>query len=143
MKIGTLVAALAGGIVMFLLGFLFFGYLFADFFRANTNEFPGLRKDPPLIWAIFLFNLVWAWLIAWVLDHWSEGGGWGQGAKVGAIIMFTTGLAVDLDFYAFSNMHKGPSVAIAHLAIVIVLGAVSGAVIGWVLGLFGRSDAPA
>jgi hypothetical protein len=50
MKIGTLAAALAGGIVMFLLGFLFFGILFAEYFRTNMVEYPGLVKDPPLVW---------------------------------------------------------------------------------------------
>lgn len=137
MKVGTLLAALAGGVVMFGLGFLFFGVLFAEFFKANTIEYPGLVKDPPLIWAIFLFNLAWGWLIAFVLDYGSRSG-WAEGAKAGAIIMFVLGLGIDLEFHAFMNVHKALAPMIVHILIVTVMGAVSGAVIGLVLGYFSK-----
>jgi hypothetical protein len=140
MKIGTLAAALAGGIVMFLLGFLFFGVLFADYFRANMVQYPGLEKDPPLIWAIFLFNVAWAWLIAWVADR-SGGVSWAEGAKVGAIVMFVLGVGIDLEFYAFMNIHKALAPMLAHILIVTLMGAVAGAVIGFVLGFFNRRAA--
>lgn len=138
MKVGTLVAALAGGIVMFGLGFLFFGLLFAEYFKANTIDYPGLVKDPPLVWAIFLFNLVWGWLIAWVVDR-SNLGGWAEGAKAGAIIMFVLALGIDLEFHAFMNIHKEFAPMILHIGIVTVMGAIAGAVIGLVLGYFNKS----
>jgi hypothetical protein len=142
MKVGTLVAALAGGIVMFGLGFLFFGVLFAEYFKANTIDYPGLVKDPPVIWAIFLFNLVWAWLIAWVVDR-SNLGGWAEGAKAGAIIMFVLALGIDLEFQAFMNIHKEVAPMILHIGIVTVMGAVAGAVIALVLGYFDKSRSDA
>lgn len=137
MKVGTLVAALVGGIVMFGLGFLFFGVLFADYFKANTIDYPGLVKDPPVVWAIFLFNLAWAWLIAWVVDR-SNLGGWAEGAKAGAIIMFVLALGIDLEFQAFMNIHKELAPLILHIGIVTVMGAVAGAVIGLVLDYFNK-----
>ncbi len=141
MKIGVLTAALAGGIVMFLLGFLFFGILLAEFFRENMVQYPGLQKDPPLVWAIFLFNLAWAWLIAWVADK--IGGGWAEGAKAGAVVMFTIALAANLDFLAFLNVHKGLSPMLVHILIVTFVGTVAGAVIGALLGLFGKKQSAA
>ena len=138
MKIGVLAAALAGGVVMFLLGFLFFGILLAEFFLANMVQYPGLQKDPPLVWAIFLFNLAWAWLIAWVTDKTS--GGWAEGAKAGAIVMFIIALAANLDFLAFLNVHKGLSPMLVHILIVTFTGTVAGAVAGFVLGFFRKKS---
>lgn len=137
MKVGTLVASLAGAVVMFGLGYLFFGLLLADFFKANMVEYAGLAKDPPLVWAIFLFNLAWAWLIAWVLDYGSRSG-WGEGAKAGAIIMFILAVGIDLEFHAFMNVHKALAPMLLHILIVTFMGAVAGAVIGLVQGFFGK-----
>jgi hypothetical protein len=141
MKIGVLTAALAGGLVMFLLGFVFFGFLFADFFRANMVSYPGLAKDPPLVWAIFLFNLAWGWLIAWVVDK--TRGGWAEGAKTGAIVMFLLAVGIDLDFHAFMNLYKGLAPMLLHVLIVTFMGMVAGAVSGLVLGYFNKSAAAA
>lgn len=141
MRIGTFAAALAGGIVMFLLGFLFYVVLFATHFQDNMVQYSGLMKDPPVYWSIFLFNFVWALLIAVVLDHWAKLSGWAEGAKAGAIIMFLIGLATNLDFYAFLNMHKSFAPVLVHLIVITVMGGVSGAAIGLVLGFFNKSAA--
>ena len=136
MKIGTLLGAVAGGILMFLLGFLAFGVLLSEFFKANTFQYPGLMKDPPNVPLIFLFNLVWAWLIAWVLEF-AGRSGWAQGAKAGAIIMFFVALGGDLDFEAFLNMHKSFTPLLVHILIATVMGAIAGAVIGLIQARFG------
>ena len=60
MKLSTIVAALVGAVVMFLLGWLFFGLLLATYFNSNMIKYPGLAKDPPDFICLFLFNLVWA-----------------------------------------------------------------------------------
>jgi hypothetical protein len=137
MKIGTLVGALVGGVVMFLLGFLLFGLLLSEYFKGNTIEYAGLVKDPPVIWAIFLFNLAWAYLIAFVLDY-AGRSGWGEGAKAGAIIMFILALGIDLEFHAFMNIHKELAPMIVHILIVTLMGGVAGAVIGYVQAVFAR-----
>jgi hypothetical protein len=139
MKIGTVLGALGGGIVMFLLGFLFFGVLFAAYFKANTIDYPGLIKDPPIIWAIFLFNLAWAYLIAWTMDYASRSG-WGEGAKAGAIVMFVIAVGIDLEFHAFMNIHKELAPTLLHILIVTFMGAVAGAVIGLVRGFFSKTQ---
>ena len=137
MKIGTIVSALVGAFVMFGLGGLFFVVLFWDYFRANTIEYAGLAKDPPVMWAIFLFNFVWAWLIAFVLEF-AGRTGWAQGAKAGAVVMFFLAVGLDIEFFAFMNLHKELAPMIAHVLIVTFMGAITGAVIGFVGGLFNR-----
>src|SRR3712207_8732781 len=47
MNIRILVATLAGGLTMFLLGWLIFGILLMDYFKANTIQYPGLMKETP------------------------------------------------------------------------------------------------
>lgn len=135
MNVKTLVAALAGGIVMFGLGFLFFAVLFTNYFQENMVQYAGLMKEPPIIWAIFLFNVVWAWLIAWIADR-SGSAGWAAGAMTGAITMFTVSLAMNLDFFAFLNIHKSLAPILVHLIGVTIMGAAAGAVIGLVLDYF-------
>ena len=136
MKIGTVLGAVVGAIVMFLLGFLMFGVLLEDFFKANTINYPGLVKDPPVIALIFLFNLVWAWLISWVLEY-AGRSGWAEGAKAGAIIMFLLALGIDVEFEAFMNVHKALAPLIAHILVVTIMGAIAGAVIGMIHARFG------
>ena len=137
MKIGTLVAAIVGGLVMFCIGGLVFGFLLGEYFRANTIEYAGLVKDPPLMWLIFLFNVVWAWIIAYVMEYGGRSGV-AEGAKIGAILLFAITLGLDIEFEAFMNVHRSFSPMLVQLAIVIVMGAISGAVIGWVVGFFDR-----
>ena len=133
MNVRTIIAALAGGVTMFLLGFVFFGLLFAEYFRANMVQYPGLDKDPPVFWAIFLFNLAWAAIIAFVLDY-AGRGGWAEGAKVGAIIMALIAIAANFDFFAFLNIHKTVAPILVHVLVVTVIGGLTGAVIGLVKG---------
>ena len=140
MKIGTLVAAIAGGIVMFLLGGLSFGFLLADYFMSNTIEYAGLAKKPASLPLIFLFNVVWAWLIAFVLDY-AGRSGWAEGAKAGAIVMFVIGLAINLEYEAFMNLHRSMTPMLVHILLLTIMGTISGAVIGLVLGVFNRKPA--
>ena len=137
MKIGTLVAAIVGGLVMFAMGGLVFGFLLSEYFKANTIEYAGLVKDPPLVWLIYLFNVVWAWIIAYVLDYAGKTG-IGEGAMVGAILMFAISLAVTFEFEAFMNLHMNLTPTLVQLAIVIVMGAVTGAVVAAIQRFFGR-----
>lgn len=137
MKIGTIVAALVGGLVMFGLGFLLFGVLLSDYFKANTTQYAGLMKDKPVIWAIFLFNVVWAWLIAFVLSRGAAAGA-AEGAKTGAIVMFVLGLGINLEYHAFMNVHPSIAPVLVSMLVVTFLGVVAGAVIGLVLGYFNK-----
>ena len=138
MNVRTIIAALAGGVTMFLLGFLFFGLAFAEYFRTNMVEYAGLAKDPPVFWAIFLFNLAWASIIAFVLGY-AGRGGWAEGAKVGVIVMFLLGLGANLDFFAFLNIHKSVTPMLVHILLISVIGGLTGAVIGVVKGNSSRS----
>ena len=137
MKIGTLVAAILGGLVMFGMGGLVFGFLLSEYFKANTIEYAGLVKDPPLVWLIYLFNVIWAWVIAYVLEYGGRSGV-AEGAKMGAILLFAISLGITVEFEAFMNVHRSFSPILVQLAVIIVMGAIGGAVIGWIQAFFDR-----
>jgi uncharacterized membrane protein SpoIIM required for sporulation len=139
MKIGTLLAAVAGGIVMFFLGFLFFGILLATFFQNYSVKYEGLMKDPPEVALIFLFNLVWAWLLAIVMD-WANIKNLAGGAKSGAVVTFLLSLGVNLQYYAFMNIYTSFVPMVVDVLVVTVMGAIAGAVIALVLGFFGKAQ---
>jgi polyferredoxin len=137
MSTGTIVGVIAGSIVMFLLGWLFFGVVFAEYFQANMVQYANLEKNPPVIWAIYLFNLAWAALIGIVLAYGGRSG-WAEGAKAGAIVMFVLSAGLNMEFFAFMNLHKDVAPMLVGVLVVTLLGAVSGAVIGAVKAYFER-----
>jgi hypothetical protein len=141
MNLRTIVAAIAGAIVMFLLGWLFFGILLMEFFKNQMINYPGLIIDPPRFVCIFLWNLVWCWLIAFIFDYWATIRTFVGGLKGGAIIMFAIVLGVNLSNYAFMNIYKGsPFVPmIVDVLVAAVMGAVAGGVIGFVLGKMNKN----
>ena len=139
MKIGTIIGALVGGIVMFFLGFLAFAVLFTDYFRSNMIVYPQLEKNPPEFLAIFIFNVAWAAVIAFALDF-AGRRSWAEGAKVGAIVMCLVAIGVNSELYAFMNLHKTPGPMVFHVLILIVMGTIAGAAIGLVMGLVGRKS---
>src|SRR5262245_18656193 len=142
MKLGTILAAIVGGVVMFLLGFVFFGILLTSFFKEHTVVYSGLVKEPVEIPLIFLFNLVWAWLIAVVME-WSGIRNLASGAKAGAAIMFLLYLGGNIQQYAFMNLYTSIMPLVVSVLVVTVLGAVAGAVMGLVMGFFNKKPAEA
>ena len=136
MNLRTIVAAIAGAIVMFLFGWLVFGMLLMNFYKDHMAQYPGLVVDPPRFVFIFLWHLVWCWLIAFIFDKWATISTFVGGAKAGAIILGAIVLGVSFSNYAFMNMYKGDPwlPMIVDVVVCIVMGAVVGGVIGLVLG---------
>ncbi len=125
-----LVSGLVGGIVDFLLGWLFYGMIFKDFFPQPDEE-----NSNALIF-IFIGCLIFALFIAYIYTRWAQISTAATGAKAGAII----GLFVSL-FYNFFNMAMDTSATVQMIAldvaISIVMTAIIGAVIGAVNGKLG------
>lgn len=136
MLIKFLAGSIAGGIAMYLSGFLLFGLLLNDYFAANAHQYAGLQKDPPEMISLFLFNLVWAGLLCFVFVKWAGVKDFVSGMAGGAIIMLFVVLGMALQFTAFMNLYIGVAPIIVNIAVTTILGAISGGVIGFVLGKF-------
>ncbi len=121
-----LMATIAGGVTLFVLGFLVYGVLLADFF-ANDAINPE-----PIMWAVTLGQLLSAAFLAIVLG-WkgvaSAKEGFGAGATIGAVM----GLAFGLMMYGtMVGMHTMATLLGDTVVSAVVYG-VAGAVIAMAL----------
>jgi hypothetical protein len=139
MWVRILAATVVGGIVMFLLGWLIYGVLLFSFLKSHSIEYAGLMKEPmPDMVPLALGNLVWGFLFAFIIDYWARIRTFASGLKAGAIIMFPLSLGLDLQFMGMMNMYRDASPIIVDVIAATVLGAITGGVIGLVLGLMDK-----
>lgn len=127
------VAALVGGIAMFLIGWLVWGILLMDTLRDMNPRIEGLEKDPPNLVFIFLSNVIWMFFYAIIFSRWAGISTFRSGAIAGAWMSGLIALSLDLMFLATTNM-IGYSGAVVDVVANIVVGAIGGGIIGWVLG---------
>lgn len=125
-----LVSGFAGSIVYFLLGWLFYVYLFKDFFPPNPNE-----GTEDLI-MIYLGCLSYALFIAYIYTKWAQISTMGGGAKAGALIGLYMGLIWNFFYMAMSVDYPWKSFG-ADVVIMIISTAITGAVIAMVNGKMG------
>ena len=99
MNKNALMATVAGGITLFILGGLIYGLLLADFFASDAVS------DQPIWWAVTLGQLLSAAFLTVVLD-WKGVSSAQEGFQAGAIIGALTGLAFALMMYGTTDgMH--------------------------------------
>jgi hypothetical protein len=143
MNVRVLAAAVAGMVVFFLLGWLVWGILLADFMKSHTVEYKGLMRDMPEFIPLVIANLSWAALIAFVFEQWAGIRTFVGGLRGGAIIMFFISLGGDLMSMAMMNLFSGYTALIVDVIAATVVGAITGGVIGLVLGKMAPASAAA
>ena len=129
---------LAGGITMFVVGYLIWTVAFAGFFAANAGSATGVDRDAPIWWAAVLGVLSLAALVTLAIG-WSGESSIGGGFKIGATVGFLVWFGVDFVHYAYFNL-SNLTATIADPALEIVRTGVGGAVIGAVLGKMTETD---
>lgn len=134
---GTLV----GGIVNFLLGFVFYVVLFQGFFEANAGSATGVAKAEMAWWPLILGNLALAALITYIFLNWASISSFAGGLKAGAIIGFLMALGYDMIMFDTTNIMTLTG-ALVDVAISTIMWALTGGVIGAILGS-GKTSAAA
>jgi hypothetical protein len=134
MSVKTIVAAVAGGAVFFVLGFLIYGLALGQYMQTMTVQYPGLFKLQPNFVAIALFTLTWGGLLAMIFDYWADIRTFAGGAIAGAIIMFLISFAHEMQTKAFMVLSIGYIPVIVNVVVMAFMGAIAGGVVGWVLG---------
>lgn len=134
----VLLAALAGGVASFLLGWLVWGILLMDVLREINPQIEGVEKDPPNLVLIFVSGLVWALLYALIYNRWANISTFKAGLIAGAWISGLFAISLDLIFLATTNM-VSVNGALIDVVANIVVGGLVGGVIGWVLGYGNRA----
>ncbi len=126
-----LLGSLVGGIVLFVLGYLFYVVLFSSFFSSHGTG--TAMKDPPDMLFIILGNLANGALISYIFTKWAGIKTAATGLEAGAVIGLLVGLSWDLVMYGVSNMMDITGTMVDVLVYTAMCG-IAGAAIGWFLG---------
>jgi hypothetical protein len=128
------VSALAGALVVFVLAFLAFGLVFAEFFaRQIPTSLAGVSREAPNVAVIFVADVTYAALLAYLFETRTRIRDFRAGAVTGAIIGFALVLHFDLLSAATTHLTTPAGIA-ANVAISTVLSGVACGTIGAVLG---------
>ncbi|HCL06696.1 MAG TPA: hypothetical protein DHW64_12375 [Chitinophagaceae bacterium] len=132
-----LISGIAGGIAAFFAGWLIYGIVLTDFMAQNTA--PGatgiMRAEADMVWwAMIAGNLLYGLLFSYIFNRWGQVNTLSGGLTGGAIIGLLIGAAIDLTIHAQMNIFTLNAVWV-DVAASAVLGAVTGAVVGWVNGM--------
>ncbi|WP_396170396.1 hypothetical protein [Flavobacterium sp.] len=118
-----LVAGIVGGIVNFLLGWVFYGMLFNDIYPEGEEMNLVLT---------FLGCLTSGLFVAFIFTKWASITMPLTGLKAGAIIGFFTSLS--MNFFMYSNKAVNYQNIALDVVISIVMGALAGAAVAFILG---------
>ena len=133
MSIKTILAAIAGAILAFLLGWLIYGFLLMDYFEANTTHYDGLMKEMPNLLLVFINNLIWSSLLAFIFYKWAGIKSFAGGIKGGIIIALPISLSFDLYLVSGMNIFT-PTLVVVDVIASTVMWAIVGGLIGFILG---------
>ncbi|MFD2727047.1 DUF1761 domain-containing protein [Hyunsoonleella rubra] len=120
-----LVSGIVGGIVNFLLGWLFYGLLFA-------NVFPQPEESSSTMLYIFLGCITFGLFVAYVYTKWAQITTASTGATAGAVIGLFIGL-----FYNFFNLAMVPGMELQLAALDVGISVIMTAIMGAVIGKLG------
>jgi hypothetical protein len=135
MNMKVLVAALAGAVAAFLLGWVIFGMALTGYYEANMNHYEGLMKgegEMNLV-VMFISNLMFSLFLAYAANRMGVSDLMG-GLVAGAIMGFLIYLSVNLSFLSMTNMFANNTAVVVDALANAVWAGGTGAVIGLVLG---------
>ncbi|WP_299556171.1 DUF1761 family protein [Seonamhaeicola sp.] len=124
-----LVAGIAGGIVDYLLGWLFYGIVFKD-------SFPQPEESSQTMIFILLGCLTFGLFISYIYNQWAQISTLATGAKAGIVIGIFMGLITNF-FRIAMTPETTFQLAALDVGISIVLATVVGAVVGLINGKMG------
>ena len=134
-------ATLAGGVTAFVLGYLFYGLLLMDFYNGNLGTATGVYKEVPIFWSLAAGQLLWAGFLTMVMG-WRGDASAGAGLKTGAIVGLIMGGSINLTMYGTANI-ANLTASLVDPVVAMIGTAITGAVIGLVLGMGSGSAEPA
>jgi len=139
MNTKIILAAIAGSILYFLLGWLIYGFLLMDFFVENTKFYEGLMYEMPNFLLYFLANLSLSYLIAFIFQKWANIKTISKGFSAGFFIGLFLSISIDLMFYASMDLYTPTGVVVDIIVNSVIIG-VAGGSIGWILGFEKKTE---
>jgi uncharacterized membrane protein len=135
-----LIGGFSAGVTFFLLGWLFYGNLLADFFTENAGSATGINRDENsmIFWAIILGNLLFGFLLAYIFEK-AGIRSFVSGFTTGGVIGFLVSAAVDLTMYGSTNLMNTTALGV-DIALMTIMSAIAGGVGGAVMGSAKKSS---
>ena len=124
-------ATVAGGVTLFILGGLLYGWLLADFFESHSAA--NIMRETPIWWALIIGELLLAALVTLIFGRWASIATPLGGLKAGAIIGLLLAAGINFTMYAVSSI-VDPTAGVVDAVVSVIRLGISGAVIGLVLG---------
>lgn len=129
-------AAIAGSVLQFLLGWLIYGILLANFMDSQTTHYDGLVKDMntgSFMILVYLAGLSMSFLLAFIFQRWAKFESILKGLTGGMILGFFIALSYDLNSFSMMNLISVNAMIVDVIAYTVIIGIV-GAIIAWILG---------
>ena len=136
-----LAGTLAGAVVFFFLGYLFYGLLLQNFMKENAGTATNVQRDMNnyVWWALIAGNILMGALLSYVINK-SNAASAQSGLKRGFIVFLLIGASMDMVMYATTNLSTYKAMG-ADIATMAVMGGIAGAVTGWVCAMVGKTAA--
>jgi len=125
-----ILGGIVGGILYFLLGYVFYGLLLKSFFDDNGM---AVDMEQMVWWAMVAGNIAGGFLLAYILSK-AKVSTMAAGAGTGFIVGLLMSLSFDLMMYALGKGLTTTTGIAADVAVSAVITAIVGAVIGALLG---------
>ncbi len=132
-----ILGTLAGGIVYFLLGYLVYAMLMADFFASHSSAgaIALMKSEEEMkFYPLAMGNLAHAALLAYVFLKWANIKSFGEGLMGGAVIGLLMAAGFDLIMYDTMKMMSITGICV-DIIVYTIMTAVTGGVVGAVLGM--------
>ncbi|HYJ90600.1 MAG TPA: hypothetical protein VEV84_04775 [Pyrinomonadaceae bacterium] len=139
MNTRVVVATVAGGAALFLLGFLVFGLLLQPWIEGQMVKHDNLILSQPNFVTLIIANLVWAFLVALIFDRWASINTFLGGLIGGAMISFLMDLYFQLMHMSFMNFFNGITPYLVDVLGFTLIGAIAGGVVAAVLGMMNKT----
>lgn len=135
-----IIGGLVGGVLFFLLGWLFYGTLLAQYFTDHPGTATNVARpiEEMVWWSLILGNILLGFLFAYLFVRIGIATVT-NGLITGAIIGFLMCLAIDLTIYGTTNIMSKRAMA-ADIAAFTVMSAIVGAVLGGLYNKLNQTD---
>ena len=117
-----LISSLAGSVVYFMLGYVFYGVLFTTIYPPSENQ---------NLLFVYLGCLTFCVLLAYVFVQWAGISDFRTGAKAGGVIGLLYGAG--MNFFMYSSNQPNYANMATDIVINAVMGAIAGAAIAFVI----------
>jgi hypothetical protein len=125
-------ATIAGAVVLFVTGYLIFGWALTGFYESNAGSASGVMKESVGWLWIIMSTIAYAALLACILG-WAGSKDVAAGFKTAAVVGLLIGISVTWGQYAFTNLNN-MTLTLVDPVLGAIHSGIGGAVIGMMLG---------